>query len=184
MRFDAHEYVDTWKATGRYPAIHDDIFHAIQSFMCGKSALDLCCSTGLLGTRVLKKLGVNVIGLDADTKAVDYAKQAGIPIEIINATLARKNMKDLAQLCQTNKIDTLLARRCMPELFGDDLEAGRKFSDLLSLAGIKEIFIEGRISSSRSVNNLSGIKQEVELFTNNYKVARVYKNVAYLRSEN
>ncbi len=182
MRFDAQEYVDTWKSTGRYPAIHDDMFTAVQAFMQGKSALDLCCSTGLLGNRIMQKLGVRCIGVDGDLAALALGDEAGLMMPLIDLAITPDTMKDLYKLCQAHKIDTVIARSCMPELFGQDLSAGRKFAENLAKIGVKEIFLEGRVATKNSVNQLATLKNEVELFPPHYKVVRVHKNVAYLRT--
>jgi len=181
MRFNSEQHLVTWKTGKRFPAIHDDIFHAILAYSKGKSFLDLCCSTGLLAQRIKQHLVYDVIGVDADETAVSLASLSGIDVPLICLNILPETLKELAQIIKKFKIDTLVARRCFPELFGNDIEFGQVFIELLSQLGVQEIFIEGRITTKTAINALASLEDECQLVSKHYKVIKIHKNVAYLR---
>jgi hypothetical protein len=78
----------------------------------------------------------------------------------------------------------IIARRIMPELFGADLDLGKRFAADMAAAGIREILIEGRVVSARSTNALASIDAEVEMLTTGgfYREARRIKAVSYLQA--
>lgn len=76
----------------------------------------------------------------------------------------------------------MIARRCLPEVFGNDLDFGRAFAARIRAAGVTELVIEGRIKSHRSVNALAGIDDEIALMSGEYELCRRYRNVAYMRA--
>lgn len=181
MRFNSEQHLVTWQDKKRFPAIHDDIFHAILTYGKGKSFLDLCCSTGLLAERIKQHLVYDVIGIDADEAAINLADLSGIKVPLICLKIVPETAKELAKIIEKFKIDTVVARRCFPELFGNDIEFGEVFAEILSQVGVKEIFIEGRIATKTATNALATLEDECQLVSKYYKVIKIYKNVAYLR---
>ena len=83
-------------------------------------------------------------------------------------------------LLQQHQIETVLARRCQPELFGQDLAAGHTFAQMLHRQQVQEILVEGRQASKAAVNPLASLAQEVELLGPYYQVRKFHRNVAYL----
>lgn len=164
MRFDAQELVDAWKATGAYPRIHDDIFNVAVSELRGVRVLDLCCSTGLLTHRVACALKVNVLGIDGNKAALERGEAAGLLREPVHLQIGRSTITQLLELISARGITAVLARRCMPELFGSDLDLGREFAGGLRDAGVDELVLEGRVATSAAVNPLASIDDEVRLF--------------------
>lgn len=180
MRFNAPEHLQFWKDTGRFPAIHDDIMHLASSHMRGLTALDLCCSTGLLGQRVAAHLGAEVVGVDGDTRALALGKEAGLDVRLVYQRIDPHDLQPLENLLQQHQIETVLARRCLPELFGQALAAGRTFAQMLHRQQVQEILVEGRMVSPGAVNPLASLAQEVELLGPYYQVRKLHRNVAYL----
>lgn len=178
MRFNSPDYLTAWVQTGKFPEIHDDIFDAVVNYSSGGVMLDLCCSTGLL-TKRLQKFGAHVIGVDADSVAIT----AGLSFNIENLQqlkVTRETVSNLVNIVLNQRVRVLIARRCFPELFGEDLEFGREFAGLMASNGIEEIFIEGRVKTRNAINALATLDSEVSLFANHYTEKRRIKNVAIL----
>jgi hypothetical protein len=76
----------------------------------------------------------------------------------------------------------MLARRCLPELFGDDLPLGRDFAAAIHGAGIKEIFLEGRVVTQGAVNVLKSVADEVDLLSGHYHEVKRIGAVSYLKA--
>lgn len=181
MRFNAPEHLHAWKLSHRYPAIHDNIFQLCSSHMRGLRVLDLCCSTGLLGARVAAYFGADVVGVDADERALNAARAAGLDIHLVHMHVDSFNLAPLENLIQQHQIQTVLARRCLPELFGHDLQAGAAFAQMLHRLKVQEVFIEGRVASKAAVNPLASLAGEVDLLAPHYRVSKLHHNVAFLK---
>ena len=83
-------------------------------------------------------------------------------------------------LIAKHQVRAIIGRRCMPELFGNSPDLGTLFAECVAGAGVKQIFLEGRVASVNAVNALSSIDDEVELFAGHYKDRYRYRNVAVL----
>lgn len=180
MRFNSIEHLQAWQRTGRFPAIHDAIAAAVNSFGCSLGYLDLCCSFGLLGQRLIRENGCDVVGVDIDADAIAAGQAAGIKAKLIHMPVKPDTLKDLVQICQSNTLGGIVARRALPELFGHDLAFGETFTNAMADAGIKEIFIEGRVATRNATNPLSSIDKEVALLGSRYKQVRRVGAVSYL----
>ena len=180
MRFNAPEYLLQWKQTGKYPAIHNDIFQLASNCMNGLAALDLCCSTGLLAEHISAHHGIPVVGVDADEAALAKARAVGLSVDLQHMRIDSFNLEPLEKLVEQRQIETVLARRCLPELFGHALEAGRAFAQMLHRQQVLEVFVEGRVATKLAVNPLASLAKEVEMFAPHYRVSKTHRNVAYL----
>jgi hypothetical protein len=182
-RFNSPEHLETWKTRGRYPAIHDGIADAAASLMRGKQLLDLGCSYGLLGARIAKGAGQGMaLGIEADGKVIDAAKTAGVRVFFNQIRITDETLSLVSVLVRDHDIDVVIARRILPELFGDDLDLGRHFASEMAAAGVKEIFVEGRVVSGRSTNALASIDAEVGMLSGSYREVRRIKAVSYLQA--
>ena len=179
VRYNSLEHLKKWKQTKQYPQIHNKIYTLVENYLTGNSVLDLCCSTGLLGHRVKHHLGIEAIGLDADHKAI-VASQEHHNLKIIPYKIEPQNMSGLFAIISQYKIDTLIARRCIPEIFGENILAGHYFSAMLAKANVKQIFLQGRVLTKNSTHPLKSVACEVDLFKKDYLVFRAYKDVACL----
>ena len=185
MRFNSPEHLETWKRTKRYPAIHDAMFDAAGSLLRGTRVLDLGCSYGLLGSRIAKLLGYDTaIGVEADKSVISAAEQAGVSLVFHNIRVAADTMSQLEAIILAHGINVIIARRIMPELFGDNLQLGADFAGMCAYCGVKEMLIEGRVLSGRSTNALASIDAEVAMLTGGgaYREARRIKAVSYLQA--
>ncbi len=181
VRFNSAERLDLWQNTGRFPAIHNDMAHAFSSFARGERALDLCCSFGLLAERIKRMYGAAVVGVDADESALEHGRSAGITVDLLHMAVSADTLPALADLIASRKVSVLLARRCLPELFGGNIALGREFAQLMRDSGIEEVLIEGRVKTKKPRNALASIEDEIELMSGPFSLERRYRNVAYMR---
>jgi SAM-dependent methyltransferase len=182
MRFNSPEHLDTWKRFKRYPAIHDNMAAAASSYLRGTRILDLGCSYGLLGSRIAKELGYDTaIGVEADTAVIHAAEQVGVNMVFHNIRISAETMSQLDAIIRAHGVNVILARRVMPELFGDDLQLGVRFAAMCASAGVKEMLVEGRVLSGRSTNALASIDAEVAMLAGCYREAKRVKAISYLQ---
>jgi hypothetical protein len=180
-RFNSPEHLSTWQERGRYPAIHDGIADAAASLMRGKCLLDLGCSYGLLGARIAKESGQGMpLGIDADGKVIAAARDAKVSMFFTHLRVTAETLPLVAELVRDHSIDVIIARRILPELFGQEVMVGGMFAAMMAKAGVKEMFVEGRVVSERSTNALASIDAEVAMLSGSYREARRIKAVSYL----
>lgn len=182
-RFDSEQYVKEYQETGKFPAIHDELFNFIAAEANGERFCDLCCSTGLLGQRLKKKMpGCSfVMGVECDHKAIEAGKAAGVTIPVYEMTVNQENMPNLTELLYHHQVTVLVARRCLPEIFGADSSWRTFFVSELIDAGITEVFIQGRNDVKDHKNPLHNVTKEVELFHGYYKSVRLRGQCAHVR---
>jgi hypothetical protein len=172
MRFSSVEHLETWKKTGAFPEIHAPICNFIAETADGSRFMDLCACFGLLGTRLAKLLKVKVTGVEGNLDFVNQATAAGIPIDLVTLRVTRDTLPRLVEIIETNGIKVIVARRAMPELWGEDLAGGSLFADQIRSAGVQEIYLEGRAKTSNAVNALASIDQEINLMSKSYKICQ------------
>lgn len=119
-------------------------------------------------------------GVDADEKVVYAAQDAGVPIRLHCLRITRESLPALTEILSVARARAIVARRILPELWGDDLEGGRQFADSIAEAGVKEVFLEGRVVSERATNPLRSIDDEVELLSSRYREVKRAKALSYL----
>lgn len=182
MRFNSREHLDPWRANGAFPAIHNDIFALIIDNLDEDArAVDLCCSLGLLGTRVMMAFPrVEVVGIDVDDRARRFAEQHGVPVLI-----ARMHLKppwtELETFLREGRTTAVFARRCLPELLGDlDAEERPLFGQALARAGVRQLFIEGRVDTRRASNALRNVDREIEVLEPTFQLRKRFRECAYL----
>jgi len=171
-RFDSIEYLKAFQVSGRFPAIHDDIFALIISEGHGCRFLDLCCSTGLLAQRLMKFGGAMfAMGVDGDERAIKAGVEHGVTVPMALLNIGPDTLPELTQIIGANGISAVVARRCLPELLGERPEMDRPFADALAAGGAKEVFIEGRVKTARAVNRLCDVEKEAAAIASRYRVA-------------
>jgi SAM-dependent methyltransferase len=181
VRFNSPEHLATWRETGCFPAIHDAIAGVAVAYLRGTRLLDLGCSYGLLGARIVKEAGLEAgFGVDADGEVIAAAKRAGVPLTFRELRITGETLPHLLGVLVESLADIVIARRVLPELFGEDLPAGRTFANLLAGAGVKEIILEGRANVATAVNRLRSIEEEVDLLSGRYREQRRVGAVSYL----
>lgn len=185
MRFNSPELLDTWKRTGRFPAIHDDMAAAALNLVRGTRFLDLGCGFGLLGARIAKAAGEHVcIGVEADKSVIEAGTAAGVRTVYHHLRLTAETLDQFVSIVRCHGINVILARRVMPELFGEDTTLGVRFACAMYHAGVKEMLVEGRVVSARSTNALASIDHEIAMLITGgfFRQARRIKAVSYLQA--
>ena len=163
---------------GVFPKIHDNIFKRIISLEHKGTILDLCCCYGLLAER-LNMHGLKTIGVERDYTYIHSAKKRNISTNIYNVDVL-KQMKELTRIISLNNCTTLVLRRCLPELFGDDTNAGYSFFEEMYNLNIDTLIIEGRIYSKRTTNKVGDINREINLCISYFNLVNLSNNIAVL----
>lgn len=183
MRFDSEEYLEAWaKSEGfQYPAIHDSMYAAAIRHDKYRRGLDLCCSSGLLGTRLMDA-GFTMVGVDADKDAAGLAIYYKIPMPIHLTKISDMHGVDVvADLVKVNKLKTIYARRCFPELFGEDTALENLFFPAMIKAGIRMVIFEGRVRTVRATNRLSSAQKEADMLGKFFDDVQLYGQVGVAR---
>lgn len=184
MRFNSEEHLTAWRTAGKYPAIHEAIFSAVATHVCGGSVLDLCCSTGLLGERMRRQLGLRVVGVEADVKAVTAGLAAGVELPVTVMRVEPATLGEFIRVIRANSVTAIVARRCLPELFGwglDGLAWGRRWAEAIAAASVTELVIQGRVPTANARNLLPTVQHEIKLLQPTYRAVVTAGQVAYLR---
>lgn len=174
-RFADPHYIDDYLATGRFPAIHDDLYCLVENFASEpEPALDIGACTGLLTLR-LKQIRSHVIGLEANPAYIERSPAAKLLINLRVTLTTMGQVYELAKDCSL-----VVMRRVLPEICGDSSLVAWKLAERLHAAGVKKIALEGRVKSSRSTHLLASLEDEIAALSEFYTVSRRYKNCALL----
>jgi len=179
MRFNDSAYVNSYIELGVFPSIHKSIVATAIEHVKGKKGVDLCCSHGLLGQQMMQH-GFSMMGVDGDKTAVKLAREQSISMPITLTPITRKTLQSVLKEIQDFRADFVVARRCLPELFGNDLLFGDIFFAQMKSIGIKELVIQGRVKTAKAVNPLSSIDAEISLVSPHYKLQHKNGDIAYL----
>lgn len=171
-RFNSIERLQAWEASGAFPAIHNDIFGMVQAYARGDRMLDICCSYGLLGQRLLTAGAEAVCGIEMDTTVVEAAREAGIAVPILNIKITRDTLPEVLAFLAEHKPTVLVARRCISEIFATDLEWGPAFSRTIRTAGIAEVVLEGRAIVARPTHPIPTVVEEVACLAGAFREVR------------
>lgn len=178
MRYDDKWHIGHFKETGKYPQIHNNLFNFILNVMpLHARMLDIGCSTGLLAQR-LHHTGYDCHGIDSDREAILASPYPAVTILTIEPPFDK-----FFAYVDLHKIDTLVARRIFPELFGHNLDAGKTFTRYCWVHGITKIFLEGRQAHKNPINPLASVDDEIQLLSSHYEVKNHYGNIAYLTAK-
>ena len=191
-RFDSQKYLEAFRARRAYPAIHDELFDLIAAEYRGNgAAIDVCCSTGLLGDRLKRKLGIDAIGWDADADAVERGQAAGVSIEVTVGRLDESTLAQFLELLSARGVRVLVARRCISELFTRNTENARKatlnpefaqaFVDGIAETGVNQVFLQGRAESRASVHPIPNVDAEAGFFARRYERVISRGQLCYMR---
>jgi SAM-dependent methyltransferase len=160
IRFNSEKYLRDFRDAGRYPQIHQPMADAVFELAKGSSVLDICCSTGLLGQRLLG-MGFKAIGVERDAQAVEAGRRHGVTLPITMMTVDPATADELYRLIREAGVTILVARRCFSEIFGARKEWGPEFCRGLIAAGVDELFLQGRVYSERSTHPIPHTDAEI-----------------------
>lgn len=181
MRYDSAAHLAAWAKDGTFPKIHNAIVNVAAAELGARVVLDLGCSYGLLGARLIKMGVVDIaIGVDIDGDVLQAAHDAGVPITQHHLKIEPATFAELLASVRGHRVTAVLARRILPELFGHDIPAGKQFAHLLARAGVKEMVVEGRVISPSATNPLQSIDAEVAMLDEAFKEKRRVGAVSYL----
>lgn len=180
MRYDSIERLRAWQLRGAFPQIHADIAGIIQAYVRGDRMLDLCCSYGLLGQRLMATGATKVCGIESESDTVAAARSAGIAVDILELNIARETLPAVVALITTNALTVVVARRCIPELFPHDPQWAIDFAAAINAAGIMEIVLEGRAPVARPAHRIPTVEAEVACFAGSYREVRRIGQCSYL----
>lgn len=172
-RFSSDEHLTRYLEAGTFPEIHRPMVEAVQ-WACADDArfLDLGACFGLLGAAVSAlRRGAMVIGVERSATAIEQAQRYGVPCQLVRFHVERDTLPELGRLIRKFKLNTIIARRVMPELWGDDLAGGRLFARTIKDAGIRQVLLEGRRASGAAKNPLSTVELEAALLAPHYREA-------------
>lgn len=160
------DQLERWKRTGNYPRIDDRIVALILERAHSSHFLDLCCGFGLLGQRIAElKQDAVVVGVEANSAKIAAAWRYEVAIPIHHLSIQRSTLPTFIEICTTRRIEVLIARRCIPELFKRDLELGRDFVTMLAHStDVNDVFLESRARTKLAKSALSCIDKQVALF--------------------
>lgn len=178
MRFNDPFYVEDWVTNGNYPKIHNNIFSIAKERPVSRF-VDLCCSTGLLGRRLVDELGWSGCSIDSDARALERGLEAGvfdsIPVQLMKITPA--TLGELFAFLSDHEVTTVVARRCLCVLWEvvplDELQS--MFLDV----GVDTILLEGRRIDNRAVHPLGSADAQAAAF-DRFKVTRSFKDIRLL----
>ena len=148
----------------------------------GRKGIDLCCSHGLLGQQLVERGNFQMVGVDGDKKAVKLAHEHKMLMDVFHLAVKKETMAVFIDLIKSQNCTFLIARRCLPELFGNDMEFGIEFFHQMREIGITEVMLEGRVATKNAVNPLFSLNAEIDLISQDYTPWQQANNVAYLRS--
>ena len=183
MRFNSMEHVEKFIRTGKFPSIHDDIFHAVsevhEAFEC---ASDLGCCTGLLSQRLISAgIARSVIGVEPNAAYLQHAVR-NARITYLNYGLSRATVDDFISRVITNRVELIVARRVFPEISETSgVDFVRELSSLFHRYGVRYIAVEGRKQVQNPKNKLYSIEREIECFENSFETLLTYNNCVILK---
>lgn len=178
MAYDNLEYIKTYKKTGVYPRIHNNIFSQTE-YVPVKNVLDLGCSIGIL-THRLGNVYDNVVGIEPNRKSLENAIFKD-NVTFYNFEVNKDKLKLLKKVIEKHNIEAVFARRVISEIYttgGEELLY--ELSDLFKECEIKYLVIEGRIDTKRATHYLNNVDKEIRYFINNYKLINTYNNCRVL----
>lgn len=169
MRFNDPSHLTRWRERGEFPAIHDAIFAMLRKHLDAGTAglpptgfLDLCCSIGLLGQRIREKVpGARVCGVEVLPASVQQARAAGVAYPILQTTVAPATLPALVAWVHLHRVEVLIARRCLSELFATDQSWGPSFWSAMTGAGVRMAVLQGRAPCANPTNPLPSVREEI-----------------------
>lgn len=178
MRFNDQKYIDRYNLYGEFPKIHDDIY-IISRQLRHERVIDLGCCTGLLSARLAVRNDF-VLGIEANKKYLDRAVQCP-KVQYVNMRIDMDTLDDFHALVDKYKIQTVYARRVMPELYDTGgIELVKAFVKTCWDSNIKHVVLEGRKKVGSAVNGLPNVQVEVRAFLPFYWVEKRYNQCRIL----
>lgn len=181
MRFNDEGYLKDY-LKGKFPVIHDDLFTLLSNRSRGDSFCDLCGNSGMLGQRIIDEMRSPCILVEGDPNAIAMANKYATSIPKYHLRVSKETYPELRRLFGLHKVDTLVARRCISELFTAPDDPDRiLWADMLAEVGVREVFLQGRAPVKTATHPLPSVNEEIQIFLSRFKVHYQEKQLAYLR---
>lgn len=182
MRFSDGQYLKDWANDKSYPKIHDAMFNMIEKYQEGTGFIDLCGNHGMLATRIYENICENTILVDGDAGALKLGVSYSIPVMAYHLMVTPKNYGKFFMLLSRHDIDTIVARRCISELFTDSSDPMcAVFTNLCRKGGINQVFLQGRAPTKNATHPIPSIKEEMECFKADYDVVWAEGQLGYMK---
>lgn len=187
-RFSSPEHLAAFKERGVFPVIHEPLFNLVLERAEGTSFMDLCCHFGLLGERLRRHIrGARAVGVEMDAAAVEAGRAAGVQIPLHVMKVEPKSLGSFIGLITEHQVTTLVARRCLSEVFVTDHAKPTKDEAFaaelrrqLRAAGVREVFAQGRAPTARATWPIPDIEAEVALLAPEFTLVDLRGQCAYL----
>lgn len=189
MRYNDPSHHATWKAGKGFPKIHDAIYQTLAKHLKAGTAgpvtptrfCDLCCSIGLLGQRILEGApGRYVVGVEGLAASVTAARGAGITYPILNQKITPATLPEFARWLQIHKVEVLVARRCLSELFAEDARWGPRFWSACVASGVRMAVIQGRAPCGNPTHPIPDVDKEIAVLGHGARVVEKVGQCAVL----
>lgn len=178
-RYDSTAYLEAYRDAKEFPKIHDDLFGLVRDYGVRCNALDLCCSIGLLGQRLIDHLGINCIGVEGYLISSREGPEYGVMMPVYELKVTMETLPQFFSILKEHQVETLVARRCISEIFpGPDTPLAHAFVAGLKEAGVKHVFLQGRQVSANSNHPMFSIDQEVHAFKGPYNLIEQFGQFA------
>jgi hypothetical protein len=188
MRYNDPSHFARWKTDGTFPKIHDALAALMDKHLPRADPdtptrfLDLCCSIGLLGQRIREtRPGSTVVGVEGLRASIEQARAAGITYPILHLMVTRESLPLFAGYVGQHRVEVIVARRCLCEIFGKDQSWARLFLATVKARGVRYLSVQGMAPAANSVHPLPSIAEEVALFGPDVEVMALVAQCAILR---
>jgi hypothetical protein len=180
-RFDDEKYLQNFHEAGIYPAIHDRLFDFIEDHSSGGILADLGCCYGLLAHRLVHAGSFSGAVCVDPNKAYIKSAVKSPALKYVNGAINKVTLDEVIELFSVSNVRTVIARRVIPEISdGEGVGFIAEFAARLASIGVNDIFIEGRIVSSKSKHPLFSMQREIEALNVSYKWVAEENNCAWL----
>lgn len=171
-RFDSPEWITEWKATGRFPHIHDAIYNLFAATVePGTSVLDIGASTGIMTAR-LQHGGYTVTAVEANPESIATGRELGTwqAAPIWTNFITPATLLGLESLLHERKVTAIMARRVISEVFDSMGDQLADFARVIRESGVQVIVLEGRKISRNTVHPCGTADKEAAVFGPGWKV--------------
>jgi len=197
MAFDSEEYLKTWRETGRFPKIHDEIADLVAQTYTTKpdeAILDFCGSIGILGQRIQDENKLRVVGAEWLQKSIDSGVAGGVTVRTkqIRVLPTDDSLAEFAAYISEENVSGIAARRCLSDVFGGtteekpwdepDYDFATQWCAAVVDAGVREMWVQGRAWSPLATHPLPHTNSEIACLGTHFTVDERTKNCAYLKA--
>lgn len=181
-RFDSPEWITDWKATGRFPHIHDAIYNVFASTVePGTPTLDIGASTGISTAR-LQAGGYPCTVVEANAESIATGREHGTwgDASIWVNYITPQTILGFESLLQERRIEAVFARRVISEVYDGMKGEPAEFARVVRESGVKVIILEGRKVSRNTVHPCGTADLEAAVFGPGWKVTERVGDVRVL----